>query len=79
MQMKQVNGKIAKLPLNLIFLILFLELINISFCVVHIELKKSSAKYKSEYLKSLKFLQRNIITPVSSFLEEREISLHQQV
>lgn len=79
MQMKQINGKIAKLPLNLIFLILFLELINISFCVVHIELKKSSAKYKSEYLKSLKFLQRNIITPVSSFLEEREISLHQQV
>ena len=79
MQMKQINGKIAKLPSNLIFLILFLELINISFCVVHIELKKSSAKYKSEYLKSLKFLQRNIITPVSSFLEEREISLHQQV
>jgi hypothetical protein len=79
MQMKQINGKFFKLPLVIIFLIMFIELINFSDCVVHIELKKSSAKYKSDYLKSLKFLQRNIITPISSFLEEREISLHQQV
>jgi hypothetical protein len=46
---------------------------------IHIELKKSTAKYKSEYLKSLKFLQKNIVNPVSSFLEEKDISLHQQV
>jgi hypothetical protein len=79
MQMKQINGKFSKLPLVFIFLMVLLELINFSYCVVHIELKKSSAQYKSEYLKSLKFLQKNIISPVSSFLEEREISLHQQV
>jgi hypothetical protein len=77
--MKQINGKFSKVSLVLIFLTTLLELLNLTTCVVHIELTKSSAKYKSEYLKSLKFMQKNIVYPVSSFLEEREISLHQQV
>jgi hypothetical protein len=49
---------------------------------VQIELKKSTAKYHHEYLKSLKFMQTNIYGKkevFSSFLEEKDISLHQQV
>jgi hypothetical protein len=60
-------------------LIMFFAFVNFCVSVVHIELKKSTAKYHSDYLKSLKFLQKNIINPVSSFLEEKDISLHQQV
>lgn len=60
------------------FLFLFL-LISNALSFVHIELKKSTAAYHSEYLKSLKFLQKNINQSLSSFLEEKEISLHQQV
>jgi hypothetical protein len=59
-------------------LVVLLTLFYLNDCFVHIELKKSTAKYKSEYLKSLKFQQLNIINP-SSFLEEKDISLHQQV
>ena len=62
-----------------LILTMFFAYLNFSLCIVHIELKKSTAKYRSEYLKSLKFLQKNIINPVSSFLEEKDISLHQQV
>lgn len=54
-------------------------LLEFSNCFVHIELKKSSAKYKSEYLKSLKFFQKSFFKEFSSFLEEKEITLHQQV
>ena len=49
---------------------------------VQIELKKSTAKYHHEYLKALKFMQTNIYGKkevFSSFLEEKDISLHQQV
>lgn len=49
---------------------------------VQIELKKSTAKYHHEYLKALKFMQTNIYGKkevYSSFLEEKDISLHQQV
>lgn len=49
---------------------------------VQIELKKSTAKYHHEYLKALKFMQTNKYGKkeiFSSFLEEKDISLHQQV
>lgn len=59
------------------FSILFL--LKSSFAFIHIELKKSTAKYHHEYLKSLKFLQVNGKNKFSSFLEEKDISLHQQV
>ncbi len=76
--MKQINGKLSFSKLSVLLTMLF-SMINLSICVVHIELKKSTAKYRSEYLKSLKFRQKNLINPVSSFLEEKDISLHQQV
>ena len=45
-----------------------------------IDLKISTAEYKREYLQSLKFMQKMLLNPVlSSFLEDKEISLHQQV
>lgn len=76
--MKHLNG--LKFSANFCLLITIVMIyLQLSLCVVHIELKKSTAKYKSEYLKSLKFIQKSIIKPVSSFLEEKDISLHQQV
>ena len=59
-----------------------LLLLQNSLCFVHIELKKSEAKYHHDYLKSLKFMQVNsqkFKNNFSSFLEEKDISLHQQV
>jgi hypothetical protein len=53
-----------------------------TFSFVQIELKKSTAKYHHEYLKALKFMQTNKYgrkEVFSSFLEEKDISLHQQV
>ena len=77
--MKHLNGlQFFSVKLGLLIIVV-LTFIQLTFCVVHIELKKSTAKYKSEYLKSLKFVQKNIVNPVSSFLEEKDISLHQQV
>jgi hypothetical protein len=70
--------QLLRFKLNLI-VTMFFALLNFCSSVVHIELKKSTAKYHSDYLKSLKFIQKNIINPVSSFLEEKDISLHQQV
>ena len=67
--MKQIFGRI------IFIMVISITLIH-SF--THISLKKSTAKYRHEYLKSLKFLQRNLISS-SSFLEEKDISLHQQV
>lgn len=61
-----------------LIVLVFNFLLTLHTCFVHIELKKSTAKYKSEYLKSLKFTQLNLYSP-SSFLEEKDISLHQQV
>jgi hypothetical protein len=58
-------------------MIIYLTLFVIN-CFTHIKLKQSTAKYKHEYLKSLKFVQKNLINS-SSFLEEKDISLHQQV
>lgn len=57
----------------------FLILLGQTLCFIHIELKKSTAKYHHEYLKSLKFMQVNQKNQFSSFLEEKDISLHQQV
>jgi len=57
-------------------------LIKESLSFVHIELKKSTAKYHHEYLKALKFMQTNNYGKkevFTSFLEEKDISLHQQV
>jgi hypothetical protein len=62
-----------------ILLLLVFSMIQLSTSFVHIELKKSTAKYKSEYLKSLKFFQKNNFKELSSFLEQKEITLHQQV
>ncbi len=76
--MKQRIGQSKSFKIFLI-LTMFFAFLNYSVSIVHIELKKSTAKYRSEYLKSLKFLQKNIINPISSFLEEKDISLHQQV
>jgi len=56
-----------------------LVLLGQILCFIHIELKKSTAKYHHEYLKTLKFMQINRIDKFSSFLEEKDISLHQQV
>ena len=58
---------------------------NISFIssLIQIELKKSMAKYHTEYLLNLKFHQINTYSKsydkFASFLEEKEIPLHQQV
>ena len=76
--MKHINGRLSLLE-TLVFVTMVIVLIGQTISVVHIELKKSSAKFKAEYLKSLKFLQKNIVNPYSSFLEEKDISLHQQV
>jgi len=58
-----------------------LLLLGQTLSFIQIELKKSEAKYHHEYLKSLKFMQINSRTKkkYSSFLEEKDISLHQQV
>jgi hypothetical protein len=57
-----------------------LLLINNITTITHIELKKSSAKYHHEYLQSLKFMQLNSNkSAYTSFLEEKDINLHQQV
>ena len=50
-------------------------------CLIQIELKKSLAKYHSEYLMSLKLQQifKQKRSKFTSFLEEKEITLHQQV
>jgi len=62
------------------FLVVLMFILRFSECFVQIELKKSSAKYKSEYLKSLKFFQKNQFKQqYSSFLHMKEITLHQQV
>ena len=61
------------------FFVVLMFILKFSECFVHIELKKSSAKYKSEYLKSLKFFQKNQFKQYSSFLHMKEITLHQQV
>ena len=76
--MKHTIDRFCLPKIGIVLLTIF-AILNFAICVVHIELKKSTAKYKSEYLKSLKFLQKNLISPVSSFLEGREINLHQQV
>ncbi len=62
----------------LIKILLINFLLIITNCFTHIHLKQSTAKYKHEYLKSLKFIQKNIVKS-TSFLEEKDISLHQQV
>ena len=57
-------------------------LVQETMSFVQIELKKSTAKYHHEYLKALKFMQTNLYGKkelFSSFLEEKDISLHQQV
>ena len=50
-------------------------------CLIQIELKKSLAKYHSEYLMTLKLQQilKRKGSKFTSFLEEKEITLHQQV
>ena len=76
--MKHLNGRLISMRV-LLTLIVLSVLTNFTMCIVHIELIKSTAKCRSEYLKSLRFMQRYIVNPVSSFLEEKEITLHQQV
>lgn len=66
----------------LLFASLFIILIGYSYAFVQIELKKSTAEYHHKYLKALKFMQTNMYGKkevFSSFLEEKDISLHQQV
>jgi hypothetical protein len=66
----------------LLFCFFSILLITEIFSFVQIELKKSTAKYHHEYLKALKFMQTNKYGKkevFTSFLEEKDISLHQQV
>lgn len=69
----------ANLKILLICTYSLLLLLGQTLCFIQIELKKSTAKYHHEYLKSLKFMQVNQKDRFSSFLEEKDISLHQQV
>ena len=63
-----------------LYFYLFLLSIQQLSCFVHIKLQKSTSKYHHEYLKNLKFLQvLSRTSKSSSFLEEKDISLHQQV
>jgi len=73
--MKYINN----LKILLICTYSLLLLLGQASCFIHIELKKSTAKYHHEYLKALKFMQINRLDKFSSFLEEKDISLHQQV
>jgi len=53
---------------------------SISKGLIQIELKKSVAKFHNQYLKTLKFIQvysKNEF--FTSFLEDKEVPLHQQV
>ncbi len=72
-----------KSSLNILFTCFFslLLLLGQTLSFIQIELKKSEANYHHEYLKSLKFMQINSKSKekFSSFLEEKDISLHQQV
>jgi len=65
----------------LIHLLIFYIYLTFSNCLIQIELKKSLAKYHSEYLMTLKLQQilKKKGSHFSSFLEEKEITLHQQV
>jgi cathepsin D len=64
---------------HIYFIAIFLIIIESTHGFVHIQLKKSTAKYRNDYLKNLKFTQIFSKNPQSSFLEEKDISLHQQV
>ena len=65
---------------NFLMLLLILSNIVEISTISTIDLKISSAEYKHEYLQSLKFMQKMLFNPIlSSFLEDKEISLHQQV
>ena len=65
---------------SLCLLILFIYS-TLTNCLIQIELKKSMAKYHSEYLMTLKLQQilKRKGSKFTSFLEEKEITLHQQV
>lgn len=71
-------NKITKVCIFL-SLIIILNINSFVYSFTHIDLKKSDAEYHHEYLKSLKFIQVNKKQKYSSFLEQQEISLHQQV
>jgi len=63
--------------LGVLVLFLYLEALE---CLIQIELKKSLAKFHHEYLKSLKFMQVYTKNEIfTSFLEEKDVPLHQQV
>jgi len=69
----------SELKIMLICTYSLLLLLGQTLCFIQIELKKSTAKYHHEYLKALKFMQVNQKNEFTSFLEEKDISLHQQV
>lgn len=62
-------------------LLIIIYITTFTDCLIQIELKKSLAKYHSEYLMSLKLQQiyKQKRSKFTSFLEEKEITLHQQV
>ena len=63
-----------------LFSTILFSLIPTSISLFSIELKKSMAKYHTEYLLNLKFRQMNMFShKIDSFLEDQDVSLHQQV
>jgi len=63
-----------------IYLLVLIISFSISDCLVQIELIKHMAKFHHQYLKALKFTQVSSKSTIySSFLEEKDVPLHQQV
>jgi hypothetical protein len=61
-------------------ILVFLLTWSFSESLIQIELKKSVAKFHHKYLQSFKFIQVNSQTEIfTSFLEEKDVPLHQQV
>ena len=79
--MKLINNLVkAKNKSIKIFVFIFTYVYTFSMikALTYIKLEKSITKHHFQMLNSLKFLQKNKYFP-SSFLEEKDISLHQQV